>query len=109
MTSAVPSERATSKIRSPGFTPEAKLTGLTFDHHWMTVEAAIEAQGVALAKSTIIESELRRGRLVRLLDIAYPLGFAYYLVYPGEIAPNSAAAAFREWVLREAVAMAEAL
>jgi LysR family glycine cleavage system transcriptional activator len=75
----------------------------------MTVEAAIEAQGVALAKSTIIESELRRGRLVRLLDVSYPLGFAYYLVYPGEIAPKSAAAAFREWVLGEAAAMAEAL
>jgi len=74
----------------------------------MTVEAAIEAQGVALAKRTIIESELKRGRLVRLLDVSYPLGFAYYLVYAGEIAPNSAAAAFREWVLGEAAAMTEA-
>jgi LysR family transcriptional regulator, glycine cleavage system transcriptional activator len=91
-----------------GYRPEAKLGGLAFDHHWMTVEAAIEAQGVALAKRTIIESELRRGRLVRLLDSSYPLGFAYYLVYAGEIAPNSAAAAFREWVLGEAAAMIEA-
>ena len=88
-----------------GFTPADKLAGLTFDHHWMTVEAALEAQGVALAKRTIIGSELRRGRLVRLLDVSYPLGFAYYLVYSGEIAPNSAAAAFREWVLGEAAAM----
>jgi LysR family glycine cleavage system transcriptional activator len=92
-----------------GFTPEETLPGLTFDHHWMTVEAAIEAQGVALAKSTIIESELRRGRLVRLLDVSYSLGFAYYLVYPGEIAPQSAAAAFREWMLGEAETMADAL
>lgn len=91
-----------------GFAPPGKLPGVAFDHHWMTVEAAIEAQGVALAKRTIIESELKRGRLVRLLDVSYPLGFAYFLVYAGEIAPNSAAAAFREWVLGEAAAMTEA-
>jgi LysR family glycine cleavage system transcriptional activator len=79
--------------------------GLYFDHHWMTVEAALEAQGIALAKRTIIESELRRGRLQRLLDFSYPLDFAYYLVYPGEIVPGSAAAAFRAWVIDEAAKM----
>lgn len=96
-------------FRAAGFEPPATPAGLYFDHHWMTVEAALEGQGIALAKRTIIESELKRGRLRRLLDFSYPLDFAYYLVYPGEIVPNSAAAAFREWVVAEAGEMTKAI
>jgi len=96
-------------FRAAGFEPPATPAGLYFDHHWMTVEAALEGQGIALAKRTIIESELKRGRLRRLLDFSYPLDFAYYLVYPGEIVPNSAAAAFREWVIAEACDMMKAI
>lgn len=55
-----------------------------------------------------INSELLRGRLRRLLDVSYPLDFAYYLVYPGKIVPISAAAVFRAWVLGEAAAMTKA-
>jgi len=91
-----------------GYRPKGRLPGLYFDHHWMTVEAALEAQGIALAKRTIIESEIKRGRLLRLLDFSYPLDFAYYLVYPGEIVPDSAAAAFRDWVSAEAAEMMKA-
>lgn len=96
-------------FRAAGFEPPATPAGLYFDHHWMTVEAALEAQGIALAKRTIIESEIKRGRLRRLLDFSYPLDFAYYLVYPGEIVPNSAAAAFRDWVFAEAGEMMKAI
>ena len=92
-------------FRAAGHDIAEMPSGLYFDHHWMTVEAALEAQGIALAKRTIIESELRRGRLRRLLDFSYPLDFAYYLVYPGEIVPGSAAAAFRSWVIDEAAEM----
>lgn len=76
--------------------------GLTFDHHWMTVEAALEAQGIALAKRTIVDAEIRRGRLVRLLDIDYPLNYGYFLVYPDALARRASVRPLCDWLHAEA-------
>ena len=73
---------------------------LTFNDASLVMEAALAGQGVALGRKTLVEEELRAGRLVRLWDLDAPYEFAYYLVYPQEVMERPQAAAFREWILK---------
>jgi LysR family glycine cleavage system transcriptional activator len=75
--------------------------GVVFDHHLMTVQAALEAQGVALAKRSIVMTDLIRGNLVQILDVTYPLNFAHYLVYRSESPWLEEINILREWVETE--------
>jgi LysR family glycine cleavage system transcriptional activator len=70
----------------------------------MSLQAAIEGQGVALARSVIADSDLRDGRVVRPLRQACPTGYAYYLIYPAGLPLTRAAAAFCHWLKNEAQA-----
>ncbi len=82
-------------VRSP---PPA---GIAFDHHLMTVQAALEGQGVALAKRSIVMTDLIRGNLVQPWNAPYPLAFAHFLVCKNE-SPNAAQfEALRLWFERE--------
>ena len=67
------------------------------------LQAAIEGQGVALARSVMASDDLSSGRLVRLfpqLSFASPL--AYYVVYRAECSGLPRLLAFREWLMSEA-------
>lgn len=75
--------------------------GPTYSDSSHLVQAAVEGQGVALARSVLAEAELRAGRLVRLFDQPLPSEFAYYLVYPETSAALPKVAAFRAWILEE--------
>jgi LysR family transcriptional regulator, glycine cleavage system transcriptional activator len=70
----------------------------------MLVEAAVRAQGVALARWSLCADELALGRLLLLFPKVPPLptGLAYYLVSPRENLRRKSVAAFRDWVLLEA-------
>jgi LysR family glycine cleavage system transcriptional activator len=67
------------------------------------MQAAVEGQGVALARSSLIGNDLVNGVLVRLFDVAVPSPHRYYLVYPPRLAASPKLALFRAW-LREEVA-----
>ena len=73
--------------------------GITFNDASMVVDAAVAGQGVALGRRSLVETELKAGRLVRLWDKAVPHDLAYYLVYPKQTMDRPAAAAFRQWLL----------
>ena len=66
----------------------------------MAVEAAIEAQGVAIVSGALVEADLKAGRLVRPFPAAVSeaTAFCYYLVYPEARAADPKVAAFRDWV-----------
>ncbi len=70
----------------------------------MLVEAAVRAQGVALARWSLAVDELELGKLVLLFPRIAPLptGFAYYLVSPRENLRRKSVLAFRDWVVSEA-------
>ncbi len=70
------------------------------------MQAAVEGQGIALARSSLIGSDIANGVLVRLFDIAVPSPFHYYLVYPPRLAEMPKLVQFRAW-LREEVARDE--
>lgn len=77
-------------------------SGPQFDQTSMVIDAAVEGQGVALARSALAARDLLAGRLVRLFDIALPAPFAYFIVCPKTAAKTPKIMQFREWLLHEA-------
>lgn len=69
----------------------------------MTIEAALLGQGIALARSGHVESELSDGSLVRLFDVLFPSPVAYYFVCPKGIESQPHIVSFRDWLMQEAV------
>ncbi|NWA89016.1 transcriptional regulator GcvA [Pseudomonas sp. D8002] len=69
----------------------------------MTIEAALLGQGIALARSGHVESEVSDGSLVRLFDVPFPSPVAYYFVCPKGIESQPHIVSFRDWLMQEAV------
>jgi LysR family glycine cleavage system transcriptional activator len=59
-------------------------------------------QGIALVRDIFATEELASGRLVCVLDLAWPAEFAYYLVTRPEALRQRKVTLFRDWLLREA-------
>jgi DNA-binding transcriptional LysR family regulator len=51
----------------------------------------------------MVARQFDEGRLVRLAEAPWPQDFAYYLVYPETASASLKRAAFRDWLLAEAV------
>lgn len=68
----------------------------------MAIDAAIDSQGVALARTALAAWDLIGGRLVRPFPIALPASFAYWIVCPKATAKLPKIAAFVDWLLAEA-------
>lgn len=67
------------------------------------LQAAIEGQGIALARSILAHDDVASGRLVRLFPgVALPSALAYYVVYRSDRALPPRAEVFRQWILDEA-------
>lgn len=56
--------------------------GIRFTLSSLVVEAAVQGEGVALAKATLAQRDLEAGRLVRLFGGETPTDFAYFIVTP---------------------------
>ena len=76
--------------------------GPIFTDSSMLIQAAMAAQGVALARGVLAADELAAGRLVRPFTLSLPTEYAYYLVCPINTAEQPKIAAFRDWLLGEA-------
>jgi LysR family glycine cleavage system transcriptional activator len=76
--------------------------GPAFTDSSMVVQAAVEGQGVALARSVLAAADLAAGRLVRPFDVSLPARWAYYAVCPMATRDNPKIKAFRDWLLAEA-------
>ncbi len=70
--------------------------------------AAIDGQGVALGRTTLVADDIAAGRLVAPFDIRLHSDAAYYFVAPEYTADQPKIAAFRAWLL-EAVGEQEAV
>jgi LysR family glycine cleavage system transcriptional activator len=76
--------------------------GPGFNLSVLVVDAALLGQGVALARSALVDHHLRAGRLVRPFDIKLPANFAYYVVYPPAYRDLPKLRAFVDWMMDEA-------
>jgi LysR family glycine cleavage system transcriptional activator len=77
----------------------SKHSGLSFDMIFMTLQAAIDGLGVAIGRTTYVEGDLAKGRLVMPFDIRLPADAGFYLVSPEASADTRKLKAFRDWVL----------
>jgi LysR family glycine cleavage system transcriptional activator len=77
--------------------------GPIFNDTSHVMQAAVEGQGIALARTSLLGNDLRNGLLVRLFDIEVPSARKYFLVYPPRLADAPKVALFRAW-LRDEIA-----
>jgi len=76
--------------------------GPRFEHCNLTLRAALEGQGVALAYGALAEADLAMGLLIKLFDISLPPTVIYSVVTPQAWSTRPKIAAFRSWLLRAA-------
>ncbi|PKO37705.1 MAG: LysR family transcriptional regulator [Betaproteobacteria bacterium HGW-Betaproteobacteria-6] len=79
--------------------------GTRFSNAVLAVEAALDGQGVALALKPLVEADVAAGRLIVPFEIAVPSPFGYFLVMRKAVAQRNSVAAFRRWLLDEALAV----
>jgi LysR family glycine cleavage system transcriptional activator len=75
--------------------------GLRLSSSLLTIQAAIDGQGVALARSVLVDEDLRAGRLIRVFDDVEPTQCAYHVVYPEKALARAKVRAMRDWLLEE--------
>lgn len=75
--------------------------GPMFNDSSHTLQAAIEGQGIALARSSLIGNDLHNGVLIQLFDITVPSDRKFFLVYPPKLADSPKLAPFRQWLFDE--------
>jgi LysR family glycine cleavage system transcriptional activator len=68
----------------------------------MVIDAAINGQGVALARTTLAAWDLINGRLVRPFPESLRLSKTYWIICPKATAALPKIVTFREWLLAEA-------
>ncbi|WP_374574376.1 LysR substrate-binding domain-containing protein [Phenylobacterium sp. J367] len=76
--------------------------GLRFEDSVMLLEAAAQGVGVALARSGLIEQDLRTGRLVRPFEVSVPSELGFFVVWRADSRKSSRIHALRDWLLAEA-------
>lgn len=90
-------------LRKAEVTAPLSGRGLKINNSAAVLQAAVEGQGIALARSVMARDDLASGRLVRLFPertFASPL--AYYVVYRAECSGLPRLLAFRAWLLEQA-------
>lgn len=68
----------------------------------MLIDAAIDGQGIALARTTLAVWDLLNGRLVIPVDVSLRLPKSYWIVCPTVVVHEPKVTTFRDWMLAEA-------
>jgi len=76
--------------------------GPIFSERSMGIDAAVDGQGIALARSALAAWDLRAGRLVRPFKLSLKVPYAYWIVCPKSTADLPKISTFRDWLLGEA-------
>jgi LysR family glycine cleavage system transcriptional activator len=76
--------------------------GPHFSSNILSLEAASQKLGIALALRPLVDADLASGRLCAPFKVAMTPRSAYYLVCPEVIADRPAVVAFRRWLLSQA-------
>ena len=76
--------------------------GPRFSTNMLSLEAASQKLGVALALRPLVDADIAAERLCAPFDVAVRPPSAYYLVCPEVIADRPAVTAFRKWLLEQA-------
>lgn len=75
--------------------------GLRINASAAVIQAAINGQGIALARHALVDEDLRSGRLVRLFpQINWPIKWAYYVVHAQDAFAKPHVKKFHTWLLQ---------
>ncbi|MCK1422561.1 transcriptional regulator GcvA [Bradyrhizobium sp. 180] len=77
----------------------ARQPGITFDMIFMTIQAAIDGIGVAMGRTSYVQDDIAKGRLVVPFKIALPADAGFYLVSPEGRREAPKLTAFRDWMI----------
>jgi LysR family glycine cleavage system transcriptional activator len=88
-------------FEAAGLDWEEPARGPMFSDSSHTLQAAIEGQGIALARESLLGQDLRNGLLVRLFDVAIRSPRSHFLVYPPRLQSAPKLLAFRSWIFEE--------
>jgi LysR family glycine cleavage system transcriptional activator len=80
----------------------SKMPGVTFDLVFMTIQAAIDGIGVAMGRTSYVQDDIAKGRLVVPFEITLPVDAGFYLVSPEAKADSPKLSAFRNWLVAAA-------
>ena len=69
----------------------------------MLIDAAVDGQGIALARTALAASDLINGRLVCPIDVSLRMSNTYWIVCPKAASGLPKISSFRKWLLAEAV------
>ena len=89
-------------LRAAGIDEGEATHGPVLNRASMVIDAAINGQGVALARTTLAAWDLINGRLVRPFPDTLPLGKTYWIIYPKATSNLPKIVTFRDWLLAEA-------
>lgn len=88
-------------FEAAGVTTRA-MSGPVINRASMLIDAAIDGQGIALARTALAAMDLIQGRLVRPVDVSLGMRNTYWIVSPKAIAIAPKIARFRQWLRTEA-------
>ena len=88
-------------LEAAGLTPDDMLHGPVLNRASMVIDAAINGQGFALARTTLAAWDLINGRLVAPFSVTLPLSKSYWIVCPRATATLPKIITFRDWLLAE--------
>jgi LysR family glycine cleavage system transcriptional activator len=75
------------------------VSGPLFGDASLMLDAAANGQGVALARSVLVDHDLASGRLVRLSDVSLPSARAYYAVCSAAAGARPEVQCFIDWLV----------
>jgi LysR family transcriptional regulator, glycine cleavage system transcriptional activator len=89
-------------LEAAGIADAGAVHGPVLNRASMLIDAAVDGQGIALARTTLAAWDLINNRLVRPFPIALPLTKTYWIVCPKATAALPKISAFRDWLVAEA-------
>jgi LysR family glycine cleavage system transcriptional activator len=89
-------------LEAAGITGLDLARGTVLNQASMAIDAAVDGQGIALARTALAAWDLTSGRLVRPFPISLPVSYAYWIVCPKATAQLPKIVAFSDWLLAEA-------
>jgi LysR family transcriptional regulator, glycine cleavage system transcriptional activator len=89
-------------LRAAGVDEDSVTHGPVLNRASMVIDAAINGQGVSLARTTLAAWDLITGRLVRPFPDSLPLSKTYWIICPKATSGLPKIVTFRNWLLAEA-------
>ncbi|MGY4419499.1 LysR family glycine cleavage system transcriptional activator [Bradyrhizobium sp. JR6.1] len=89
-------------LQEAGLSEIGATHGPVLNRASMVIDAAINAQGIALARITLAAWDLINGHLVRPFPLSLPLSKSYWIICPKATANQPKIVTFRDWLLSEA-------